>query len=114
VPTAYHDPCYLGRYEGLFAPPRRLVAAAGCSLRELPRHGARSYCCGGGSAGFAREQEVARRVDQVRKEEIVASGSKLLVVSCPECKMMLDSAVERTLDIAELVAETMVAPPPAS
>ncbi|HNZ96876.1 MAG TPA: (Fe-S)-binding protein, partial [Thermoanaerobaculia bacterium] len=114
VPTTYHDPCYLGRYEGLFAPPRRLVAAAGCSLRELPRHGARSYCCGGGSAGFAREQEVERRVDQVRKEEIVASGSKLLVVSCPECKMMLDSAVERTLDIAELVAETMVAPPPAS
>lgn len=114
VPTTYHDPCYLGRYEGLFAPSRRLVAAAGCSLRELPRHGARSYCCGGGSAGFAREQEVARRVDQVRKEEIVASGSKLLVVSCPECKMMLDSAVERTLDIAELVAETLVAPPPAS
>ncbi|MCZ7650593.1 MAG: (Fe-S)-binding protein [Thermoanaerobaculia bacterium] len=113
VPTTYHDPCYLGRYEETYEPPRELVAAAGYRLQELPRRRARSYCCGGGSAGFAREQEVARRVDQERKEEIAASGAKLLVVSCPECKMMLDSAVERTLDVAELVAEAM-APPPAA
>lgn len=114
VPTTYHDPCYLGRYEETYEPPRDLVAAAGYRLQELSRRRARSYCCGGGNAGFAREQEVARRVDQERKEEIAASGAKLLVVACPECKMMLDSAVERTLDVAELVAEAMAPPPAAS
>lgn len=113
VPTTYHDPCYLGRYEEVYEAPRQLVAAAGYRLEELPRRRARSYCCGGGNAGFAREQEVARRVDQERKEEIAASGAKLLVVSCPECKMMLDSAVERTMDVAELVAEAMTPPPAA-
>jgi len=107
VKTTYHDPCYLGRYEGVYEAPRNLIAQAGFELTELPRHGARSYCCGGGNAGFAREQKVAKRVDQVRKEEIKNSGAKLLITSCPECKMMLNAAVEQTMDIAELVAERM-------
>lgn len=111
--ATYHDPCYLGRYEGIFEPPRSLLAAAGLATTELPRRRERSYCCGGGSAGFAREQEEARRVDQVRKEEIAASGAQLLVTSCPECKMMLTAAVDRTLDVAELVAERLASPAPA-
>jgi Fe-S oxidoreductase len=103
-PMTFHDPCYLGRYEGVFDEPRSVLAAAGLTLTEMPRRRERSYCCGGGSAGFAREQEVAVRVDQRRKEEIVATGAKLLVTACPECKMMLDSAVEETRDLAEVVA----------
>jgi Fe-S oxidoreductase len=106
-PVAYHDPCYLGRYEGLYAAPRAVIERAGGELRELPRHGAKSFCCGGGSAGFVREQKVARRVDQERKAEIAASGAKVLVTACPECKMMLNSAVEETKDLAEWVAESM-------
>lgn len=106
-PVAYHDPCYLGRYEGIYAAPRAVIERTGGELRELPRHGAKSYCCGGGSAGFVREQKVARRVDQERKAEIAASGVKVLVTACPECKMMLNSAVEETKDLAEWVAESM-------
>ena len=118
-PTTFHDPCYLGRYEGVFEEPRRVIADAGIEVVEMPRRRERSYCCGGGSAGFAREQEVAVRVDQKRKEEIVATGAKRLVTACPECKMMLGSAVEETLDLAELVAARLApaaeraAPPPA-
>lgn len=107
VKTTYHDPCYLGRYEGIFEAPRQVIAQAGFEVTELPRHGEKSYCCGGGNAGFAREQKVTKRVDQVRKEEIKNSGAKLLITSCPECKMMLNAAVERTMDIAEVVAERM-------
>jgi Fe-S oxidoreductase len=107
VKTTYHDPCYLGRYEGIFDAPRQVIAQAGCEVTELPRHGEKSYCCGGGNAGFAREQKVTKRVDQVRKDEIKNSGAKLLITSCPECKMMLNAAVEETKDIAELVAERM-------
>ncbi len=100
----FHDPCYLGRYEGVFDEPRAVLEAAGLAINEMPRRRERSYCCGGGSAGFAREQEVEVRVDQKRKEEIVATGATRLVTACPECKMMLDSAVEETVDLAELVA----------
>jgi Fe-S oxidoreductase len=106
--TTFHDPCYLGRYEGVYDPPREVLAAAGIELVELGRRRERSYCCGGGNAGFAREQDVPRRVDQVRKEEIVASGARRLVTACPECKMMLGAAVERTEDLAEVVAGAMV------
>jgi Fe-S oxidoreductase len=105
--VVYHDPCYLGRYEGLYAAPRTVIEKAGGELHELPRHGAKSFCCGGGSAGFVREQKVARRVDQERKAEIAASGAKVLITACPECKMMLNSAVEETKDLAEWVAESI-------
>ena len=103
----YHDPCYLGRFEGVYEEPRDLIRRTGAELVELGRRRERSFCCGGGSAGFVREQEVARRVDVERKEEISGSGARTLVTSCPECKMMLDAAVEETVDLAELVAESI-------
>lgn len=114
VPTTFHDPCYLGRYEGVLDEPREILAAAGFAVTEMGRKRERSYCCGGGNAGFAREQEVAVRVDQKRKEEVVATGAKLLVTACPECKMMLNSAVEDTQDLAEVVAGALAAPPAAA
>jgi Fe-S oxidoreductase len=102
----FHDPCYLGRYEKIFDPPRKVIEQAGFEITEMSRRRERSFCCGGGSAGFVREQEVDKRVDQERKGEIVASGAEILVTACPECKMMLDAAVEETLDLAELVAQS--------
>lgn len=100
----YHDPCYLGRYEGVYEPPRDLIASTGGDFQELPRHGSRSFCCGGGAAGFAMTQEQdVTRVDQVRKQEVVDSGAEVLVTGCPECKMMLNAAASETLDIAEFL-----------
>jgi len=106
----FHDPCYLGRYENVFDAPREVIERAGFSITELPRRRRRSFCCGGGSAGFSREQDVARRVDQERKQEIAASGAAMLVTACPECKMMLDAAVEETLDLSEFLARSIEAP----
>jgi len=83
------------------------VRQVGLNLVEMERHGSKAMCCGGGSAGFVREQDVKKRVDQVRKEQVRETGADLLVVACPECKMMLTAAVEETKDIAELVAERM-------
>jgi Fe-S oxidoreductase len=99
----YHDPCYLGRYEDSYDEPRDVIREAGFEIAELPRSRERSFCCGGGSAGFAREQDVEFRVDQERKREIVDSGAEVLITGCPECKMMLDAAVDETLDLVELV-----------
>jgi Fe-S oxidoreductase len=106
-PVTYHDPCYLGRYEKIYDVPREVIKKAGLQFFELPRRGEKSFCCGGGSAGFVREQKVAKRVDQERKSEIAASGAKVLITACPECKMMLNAAVEETKDLAELIAESM-------
>jgi Fe-S oxidoreductase len=102
--VTYHDPCYLGRYESVYDAPRDVIGEIGQQLVELPRRRERSFCCGGGSAGFIREQDAAKRVDQARKDEIAASGADVLVTACPECKMMLDAAVSETVDIAEFVA----------
>ncbi len=108
VATTYHDPCYLGRYEGVFDAPRDLIRAAGLRLTEMERHGRRAVCCGGGNAGFMSQKEEKVRVDQVRKKHVAATGATLLVTGCPECKMMLDAAVKETKDLAELVAEALV------
>lgn len=105
--VTFHDPCYLGRYEKVFDPPRRLIEEAGFELAELPRSREKSFCCGGGSAGFMSEREQENRVDQVRKREIAESGASVLVTACPECKMMLDAAVEETVDLVELVARSV-------
>lgn len=106
----YHDPCYLGRYEGTYDQPRNVIREAGFEITELPRRRERSFCCGGGSAGFAREQDAGQRIDQERKREIVDSGAELLVTGCPECKMMLDAAVDETLDLVELVERVSLRP----
>lgn len=104
--VTYHDPCYLGRYEGVYEAPRDIIASSGQNFIELPRNRSRSFCCGGGAAGFARTQEQdGTRVDQARKKEISESGAQTLVTGCPECKMMLGSAVAETMDIAEYLSE---------
>jgi Fe-S oxidoreductase len=103
----YHDPCYLSRYEKVLSAPREVISKSGFSLAELPRRRERSFCCGGGSAGFVRTHEEERRVDQERKSEIADSGADILVTACPECKMMLDATLSETLDLAELVARAL-------
>lgn len=105
--ATYHDPCYLGRFEGIYDSPRSLMTEAGLRLVEMERSGPRSMCCGGGAAGFKREPDVGKRVDQTRKEQVRETGADLLVTACPECKMMLDASVEETRDLAELVADRL-------
>ncbi len=108
VPATYHDPCYLGRYEKVYDAPRNVIRQAGLPVFEMDRHRERAVCCGGGGAGFARQTEdEGKRVDQLRKGHVRDTGAKLLVTGCPECKMMLDAAVDETKDLAEVVAEAL-------
>jgi len=108
TPTTYHDPCYLGRYEGVYDAPRDVIRGTGLDVVEMARSRQKAVCCGGGNAGFTFQHEEEVRVDQIRKGHVKETGAKMLVVGCPECKMMLDSAVEETRDLAELVADAMV------
>lgn len=103
----FHDPCYLGRYENVTDEPRQVIARAGFEITELERRRERTYCCGGGAAGFAiPTADEDHRVDVERKKEIKASGADILVTACPECKIMLDATVDETLDLVELVARS--------
>jgi Fe-S oxidoreductase len=118
--VTFHDPCYLGRHNGEYDAPRRMLASVpGLSLAEMPRNRQNSYCCGGGGGGmwldsFTRDHTRKRLSDQ-RVEEAVSTGADVLAVCCPYEVSRFEDAVKATgnegrllvRDIIELVAEAM-------
>jgi len=115
--VTYHDPCYLGRYNDVYDAPRRVIAATGCKLVEMPRHADRAYCCGaGGGRIWMEEGQVTERPSESRVREAVAvDGVEALVVACPKDVTMYQDAVKTTgnesrlqvKDLIELVHEAM-------
>ncbi len=114
--VAFHDPCYLGRQNGVFDAPRAtLEGVPGVRLVELPRNRAHGVCCGGGGGQSWMEVSQRKRINIIRTEEIVASRAEVAAVGCPFCLSMLDEGrktigVEERValkDVAEIVAEAM-------
>ena len=113
VRATYHDPCYLGRYNGEFEPPRRLIAASGYQLVEMGRSRENSFCCGaGGGRIWAGDEGVLERPSENRIKEALALGDiSVFVVACPKDKVMYSAAVDalgvkdrlRVLDVVELI-----------
>lgn len=106
-PLTYHDPCYLGRYNGEFDAPRALLGKLGVDLREMERSGLRARCCGGGGGAPLTDIPGKRRIPDMRMDDARSSGAKVVAVACPQCTAMLEGvAGERpeVVDIAELVA----------
>ena len=88
--VTYHDPCYLGRHNGVYSPPRELLGALpGVELREMPRTGTKSFCCGAGGAQMWMEEKLGTRVNNNRTEEALATGARRIAVGCPFCNVML-------------------------
>lgn len=104
--VTYHDPCYLGRYQGEFDAPREILAAIGTDVREMERSRQGSSCCGwGGGAAFA-DMPGERRIPDVRVEHAQATGADTLAVACPNCAVMLEGVVHprpEVSDVAELL-----------
>ncbi len=115
--VTYHDPCYLGRYNGVYDAPRRIIAALGCKLVEMPRHGDRAFCCGaGGGRIWMKENEVKERPSEIRiREARKLEGVTTFVVACPKDITMFRDAVKTTgseeqlaiKDLIELVDEAL-------
>lgn len=88
----YHDPCYLGRHNQVFSPPRELLGAnAGLDLVEMPRNRDGAMCCGAGGARAWMEETEGTRISQARVDEAAATGASVIATGCPFCTQMLSS-----------------------
>ncbi len=107
----YHDPCYLGRHNGVYAEPRNVLKEIHVNLVEMPRHAAKSFCCGAGGAQMWKEEEQGTsRVNAARVTEAMATGAGTMATACPFCMIMLTDAAKsegrsiNVVDIAEIIA----------
>jgi len=106
----FHDPCYLGRYNGDIESPRRLLQAIGISPVEMQRSGLRSSCCGWGGGAAFTDVPGKRRIPDVRIEHAREVGADIVAVACPNCAVMLEGVVAprpAVLDLAELVQQAV-------
>ncbi|MCU1733213.1 MULTISPECIES: dimethylglycine demethylation protein DgcB [unclassified Pseudomonas] len=109
--VTYHDPCYLGRYNGEYEAPRQVLRALGIEVKEMERSGFRSRCCGGGGGAPITDIPGKQRIPDMRMDDIRETGAEVVAVGCPQCTAMLEGVVEpRPLikDLAELVADALV------
>ena len=115
--ATYHDPCYLSRYNGVINAPREVLKAVGVELREMPRCGANTFCCGagGGRIWMDTSNEVKRTSEQRIEEALTLDGVDTFITTCPKDYTMYTDAV-KTLgkeseivvkDLIELVAEAV-------
>ena len=91
--VTYHDPCYLGRHNNVYVPPRDLIEATGADKVEMERRGEKSFCCGAGGARMWMEEKLGTQVNKNRGDEAIATGASKIAVACPFCSVMLNDAV---------------------
>src|SRR5262249_21160017 len=88
----FHDPCYLARGRGVTEAPRTILESCGASIREMPHHGKRTFCCGAGGAQLFIAEDVRgreeTRVNHRRFAEVVSTGVSTVAVACPYCPIM--------------------------
>jgi len=106
----FHDPCYLGRHNQIYAPPRELLEASGCDIEEMPRNQERSFCCGGGGSRMWMEEKIGTRINLNRVDEAISTGVGEVAVGCPFCRIMIgDGMVARESDVQVLdVAQVLL------
>jgi Fe-S oxidoreductase len=109
----YHDPCYLGRGNGVYEAPRKALEALDADLTEMRRCKSNGLCCGAGGAQMFKEPETGKKdINVERIEEALETGAKVVAAACPFCMTMLSDGVKhfdkeqevKVLDIAEITA----------
>jgi Fe-S oxidoreductase len=113
--VVFHDPCYLGRYRGVYEAPRA-VAGKYAGVMEAGRARERSFCCGAGGGQMFLGEEKGKRVNVERVEELVATGAGTIGTACPFCQSMFRDALgtvtgtpPKLLDIAQIAAASLPA-----
>jgi len=115
--VTYHDPCYLGRYNGVFDAPRRVLDVLSVERLEMRRSGSDSFCCGAGGGHAFYTDEEGERINGIRAREAAETGAATVVTGCPFCLTMLEDGARqvaaegrslRARDFVELVADALV------
>jgi Fe-S oxidoreductase len=114
--VVFHDPCYLGRHNGEYDAPRRLLKAAGSKVAEMGRTRQRSFCCGAGGAQMWMEEHTGKKISVERTEEALATGAPTIATGCPFCLVMLDDGIKElgrddevaVKDLAMILAERVL------
>ena len=116
----YHDPCFLGRHNKVFTPPRQIIdAVPGTTAEEMHRCKNRGFCCGAGGARMWMEERIGKRINTERIEEALALSPDTISTACPYCLVMLGNAVNakkssgeaketlEVVDVAQLLARSV-------
>jgi len=125
--VTYHDPCYLGRHNRVYTPPREILAAIqGLTATEMPRCKERGFCCGAGGARMWMEEKIGKRINVERTEEALNTDADIISTACPFCITMLSDAVTakiqegtaregiQVLDVSQILQRSMQAGTPAA
>ncbi len=120
--VTYHDPCYLGRHNRIYTPPREVLAAIpGLFSQEMPRCKERGFCCGAGGARMWMEEKIGKHINVERTDEALGLDPDLISTACPFCMVMLSDAVTakqqagsakdgvQVLDVSQILARSLVA-----
>lgn len=115
----YHDPCFIGRHNGIYDPPRELLGALpDATVTEMPRNQKTSFCCGAGGARMWMEERIGTRINVTRTEEAIGTGATTIATGCPFCRVMLSDGVGavqqsggasdvEVMDVAQLLLESV-------
>jgi len=112
---AFHDSCYLGRYNQIYKQPRQLLAQANIEPLEMSRKGKDSFCCGGGGGQMWMETDPNTRINHRRLDEALDVGAEVVATACPYCLLMFDDAIRskgltdqiQVMDVAEVITEQL-------
>jgi Fe-S oxidoreductase/nitrate reductase gamma subunit len=114
--VTYHDSCYLGRGNSIYEAPRKILnSIPGLNLVEMERHGNRSFCCGAGGGRMWMEENIGRRINQMRTAQVIETKAMWVGTACPYCLTMLRDGIKElgqgetmaAFDLCELVERSM-------
>jgi len=114
--ATYHDSCYLGRYNDIYLAPREILQyVSGAAPLEMKHHKSKGFCCGAGGGRMWMEEQIGRRINQMRTEEAINTKAEILASACPYCLQMFEDAIKaleaegklKALDLSEIVAESI-------
>ena len=91
----YHDSCYLGRHNDVYLAPRKVIGnLGGIEIVEAERNGTKGMCCGAGGARMWMEENIGKKVNDERSQELIATGASRIATACPFCYIMIDDGVK--------------------